>query len=718
EGTIQMYNFMQGRIGKTGQFFVTPEGKPTTFANTGDPVAGTGWLDGTQSPAGDRRLGLSSGPFTMAAGDTQEVVVAEIAAEGSDRLQSVKLLKSYDARAQQAYNNFFKIPTGAAPPVVQATELNREVVLSWGDPINAEKTESYNANGYKFQGYNVYQLPSPSAGKDESKLIATFDLVDQISTIYDYVFDPRTGKPELTPVQFGTNSGIKRSFVVNKDYLNGNVPLNNGTRYYYAVTSYSFNPDSGVIPNVLENPLSSITVTPHALNPGVRYPAITGDTLKTVVHRAGSSDASVTPLIVDPSKLTGHSYKVTFQVFKVPDPATGGIRDSVVWAVFDSTANKYVEQNQNNISGNANYFIFDGIQLIVQGPPPGMKDYAIPSGTRKWSFSGGNFNLEGFSGAIGNAYNNWFSGSTVTPDKLYDVLIKFATTDSLGNITDQNDANASFAYRYLRRASQPPRYPSFAPFIKNKTAGYAFQDYTKTMPFAAYNAVTNQRLMVGYLENNDTLGTVDGKYWPPSTDQGIDNTAATGPREWFFIFDVPYSTTPDTALEKDILNTTLPIAWMGTPTRRGAASVAFSSKDQFLIISNKLISASDVFSFTTPPVTSGNTAYALEDVKMINVFPNPYYGVNPQEINKYQRFVTFSHLPQTATIRIFNVAGQLVRTIARDNSASQFERWDLNNENGLPVGSGMYIAHIDMGPLGSKILKLAVIQEQQVLDRF
>ncbi|MDP4176475.1 MAG: T9SS type A sorting domain-containing protein, partial [Bacteroidota bacterium] len=120
----------------------------------------------------------------------------------------------------------------------------------------------------------------------------------------------------------------------------------------------------------------------------------------------------------------------------------------------------------------------------------------------------------------------------------------------------------------------------------------------------------------------------------------------------------------------------------------------------------------------TPPVTSGNTAYALEDVKMINVFPNPYYGVNPQEINKYQRFVTFSHLPQTATIRIFNVAGQLVRTIARDNSASQFERWDLNNENGLPVGSGMYIAHIDMGPLGSKILKLAVIQEQQVLDRF
>ena len=39
----------------------------------------------------------------------------------------------------------------------------------------------------------------------------------------------------------------------------------------------------------------------------------------------------------------------------------------------------------------------------------------------------------------------------------------------------------------------------------------------------------------------------------------------------------------------------------------------------------------------------------------------PYYGVNTEEINKYNRFVTFSHLPQEALIRIYNLAGVQVQ---------------------------------------------------------
>ena len=42
---------------------------------------------------GDRRVGLASGPFNMAVGDTQEVVVAEIAAIGFDRLQAYQNFK-------------------------------------------------------------------------------------------------------------------------------------------------------------------------------------------------------------------------------------------------------------------------------------------------------------------------------------------------------------------------------------------------------------------------------------------------------------------------------------------------------------------------------------------------------------------------------------------------------------------------------------------------
>ncbi|MEK7671206.1 MAG: hypothetical protein AAB344_03190, partial [Bacteroidota bacterium] len=85
------------------------------------------------------------------------------------------------------------------------------------------------------------------------------------------------------------------------------------------------------------------------------------------------------------------------------------------------------------------------------------------------------------------------------------------------------------------------------------------------------------------------------------------------------------------------------------------------------------------------------------------------------------RFVTFSHLPDQAIIRIFNLAGTLVRTLRKDDpvNTNQFLRWNLQNENGLPVASGIYIAYIEMGNIGTtKTLKIAIIQEQQFLRNY
>jgi hypothetical protein len=125
----------------------------------------------------------------------------------------------------------------------------------------------------------------------------------------------------------------------------------------------------------------------------------------------------------------------------------------------------------------------------------------------------------------------------------------------------------------------------------------------------------------------------------------------------------------------------------------------------------------DTYTFKVPSATY-SVAKAKNDLNMINVFPNPYYGVNSEELNKYNRFVTFSHLPPKATIRVFNLAGVLVQTITK-NDPTQFTRWNLNNQSNLPVASGLYIAYIDMPELGAtKILKIAIIQEQQILDRF
>jgi hypothetical protein len=155
--------------------------------------------------------------------------------------------------------------------------------------------------------------------------------------------------------------------------------------------------------------------------------------------------------------------------------------------------------------------------------------------------------------------------------------------------------------------------------------------------------------------------------------------------------------------------------WVMVCSRRNAS--AWAAGDEFEIIANVVNTSADEFTFTAPAPAS-NLELAKQDIEKINVFPNPYYGANSEELNKYNRFVTFSHLPAKATIKIFNLAGVLVKEIEK-NSTTQFERWDLANNTGLPVASGLYIAYIDMPEIGkTKILKVAIIQEQQILDRF
>jgi hypothetical protein len=132
---------------------------------------------------------------------------------------------------------------------------------------------------------------------------------------------------------------------------------------------------------------------------------------------------------------------------------------------------------------------------------------------------------------------------------------------------------------------------------------------------------------------------------------------------------------------------------------------------------NKAVKVGDRRRFQLNSYKTGDQTAAKAAVSQVNVFPNPYYAVNSSERRRESRFVTFNHLPEKATIRIFNLAGTLVTTLEK-NTPQQFFEWDLTNHKGLPVASGIYLVHIDMGDLGVKILKSAIIMEQQFLDNY
>jgi hypothetical protein len=97
--------------------------------------------------------------------------------------------------------------------------------------------------------------------------------------------------------------------------------------------------------------------------------------------------------------------------------------------------------------------------------------------------------------------------------------------------------------------------------------------------------------------------------------------------------------------------------------------------------------------------------------------PNPYFAHSTYELNRFNRQLKFTHLPVQCTIRIFNLAGDLVRTIQKNDNTSQ-ATWDLNTTNGLPIGSGIYLFHVEAPGAGTYIGKVAVFMEKERLNNF
>ncbi|MDP2038752.1 MAG: T9SS type A sorting domain-containing protein, partial [Ignavibacteria bacterium] len=755
-GAQQFYNLFQGFVSRTGvpfpiptQYQVPGGPKSTVYPLSGDPVAGTGYLDGAINPPGDRRMGSASGTFTLAYGDTQEVVVAQVCAgarSGISNIRAITLLKAADKEAQKAFNNFFPKPTPFLNPVVEIVNLDRQVVLNWGsDVAAANATENYVDEFYKFQGYEVFQLATEGSSLEDAETvrIATYDIIDGTTSIIGQDIDPVSSDVISKVYHYGKDTGLQRQIILNKNYVT-NENLNNGSKYFYAVRAYANTDSSFIETKAITTTLDVLVAVPQTPDPGVRLTSKAGDRINAT-HSKGSSDGLAFAIVVDPSKVTGKTYKVSFKTDTHGD---------TYWQLNNGTS--VILDKQYNQADNGDYYIVDGLMVKVTGPTQlGVKQSDAYTdedkklwgwdiaGTRRFTWAGGdpggNFGLESFGntaalgghGTLGWASpRGWFVDGEmiVGPTELKNTelrLAKVVFTGDFGPTLDVNDVNVSYGYRYMRNANGAAAKPEFAPFIISKLGSYSFQIFEKNVPLSAWNIddpAAPKRLAVGFLENNVATGLVDGKYWPGSNANITDN--GLGTREWLYIFDEAYTTTANDVNTGQLIaagNKSLAARFMYTAmwNRRGSApfSDTGTGVDKFYIYPNKPNSAADEFTFTAP-TAAFSAELAKADVEKVNVFPNPYYGVNSQEINKYQRFVTFNHLPKLATIRIFNLAGQLVRTIDK-NADSQYQRWDLKNFDNLPVASGMYVVQVDMPAEGvKKTLKLIVIQETQVLDKF
>jgi hypothetical protein len=618
---------------------------------------------------------MTAGPFTMADGGEQQLVVGVLGGLSKDYRQSVAKLKFTDQFVQLTYDNLFSVAKAPASPSVRLIPTGKKIVIDWGwDAAAVKATEKTINSGYAFEGYSVYQV-SPTG---ENKKIANFDVANGITLIMAPKFDDQTGVITEQLIRNGTDSGIQRYLVVDHDYFTEG-PLTPGTVYKYVVTAYSYNAQIPVSPS-LESQFTVNPVTAQFEKPGDKLSYEPGTEL-TVTHEKGFSTGYVKAFVIDPSKTIAADYAVTwsdashFNLVNVS--ASIGTPDTLI---------KDYAFVKGELSTTAN-----GVAVEAWGPLAASAADWNYSGSR-W-VSGTNWGGSLLFGGVDLGAN--FFGSTLGDADLVDIQTIW---QDQADVTANGYASKGQTYR--RDQGWP--YP----------AGGIGE-----LPFSAYDMTdpdNPRKVNVCFVEdaNNGSANLI----W----DMGWDGSAfaALGGREYTFFMLSDYNEGAD--YNDTNWGPASDVVFAMWPSARGSHTYLEAPFTMNFYVSKPMSIDSFTFSTTAPVV--GDKELAKSQFDKATVYPNPYYAFNSLETGNFDRFVTITNLPEKVTVKIFNLGGVLVRTLTeadKVSSTDQFLKWDLNNENNLPVASGLYVIHIEAPELGAtKILKAYIIQAKQKLKYY
>lgn len=144
-----------------------------------------------------------------------------------------------------------------------------------------------------------------------------------------------------------------------------------------------------------------------------------------------------------------------------------------------------------------------------------------------------------------------------------------------------------------------------------------------------------------------------------------------------------------------------------------------------VVASQALNNGNPVYDFSTNGIKTlvSNQTAADSALALINIVPNPYYAYSAYETGQLDNRVKITNLPNRCDVSIYTVAGELVRTLDKDDASTSYLDWDLNNEFRVPIASGLYIIHVtakndDGSVYGEKVLKWFGVMRPIDLDTF
>jgi hypothetical protein len=786
---VPAYFMLQGLKKDQTPWVVPPGGDPqyiTKFTYPGDPETGTGWNEGGTgsikgsiencggpnvltgevnqiNPPGDRRFIFNSGAenFKFNPNDTQNIVLAQFVARGSNNFNSVTRLKQLDKVAQKIFDaNFNVIPPPPQPQITTSIEQTSDrgtfkVTFSWTDI-----SESYNfwdtlfqppdsLAFYKFEGYEIYEIKKsastlpdfskPETINDDIKLVAIYDKINNVGIIIDTFsvglgpggseqFAPFPVVPPYlsVPPQGFPNTGISRSITFTKTLYdqeyNGNTDLIYGNTYKFAIMAYAYNTKPQRGQAVIRNSLLSsvITITPEAPPAGTQYYYKNGDTLYT-----SKRDLGVVPIVKSQESLINAKYRIVFN--------NNADTTYNIYRSFDNFANSVLlkgglkASNSRFTTADDSARIFDGLLFKVyriQFDPAGgqytgnagvIKDPGRPTDTIQTRLSGWDYNppqnrnLEGGQFVVTGSFRPFQS---VSMSLSYPTRSTYSGFRSLLNPEDLRNVkivftgygNGSMAYRYKPISA----------------VNFQYQDM-KEVPFQVYEIEPGdgtqnpRRLNVAFLEAD--TANADGK-WEPTTD-------SSGGKDVLYIFGSDYDPNPNSfyTLKNLLLNqpqVDIMYVWNAKLISQGPA---FNNNDELFIypytVTRSEIAAGyplyyDIES-KAPLIGDPSIASMNNDLNKITIVPNPYYGFNALETSTTGNFVSFRRLPKQCSIKIYTLNGDLIKTLEKNDNNSTLQ-WNMTNLENVPIASGIYICLIDAPGIGTKVLKAAIFTAEERID--
>ncbi|MEJ2636121.1 MAG: FlgD immunoglobulin-like domain containing protein, partial [Calditrichia bacterium] len=727
EGTIEWYKMLRGFVPNNAdpndlvryKVGAGPEkGEPTLFPLSGDPYAMVGDLDGREDnfTRGDRSIALSSGPFTMQPGDTQEVVVGIVGGILHDNLTSVRQMKENDRVARAGYYNSFKfLPSPlnfAAVPEYRSesqtrihfTAVNKDAewiqlfIRKYDDAL-AALLPLYDdgQHGDGSAGDGVFGIDWNTAPLSEGLYV---DAQVYYSGGNSYTW--QRIQENLT-----TAGPVKVSrFILGADNLNHDGIANPGEniRYTLEVQNQSAFNFSQLLVRQMELPGSQAVRNFYAPNGNEVIPSLTANSKFSWDYSPGNpfyqfdinnnftgNDSIYVAIQISNDR--HNLWKDTVAVWVAPFPTeprdrlmtktAGGCFGQLGYRLVDPSllnGHSYrITFDDTLPDGSAFYTLLDltaGSTLLTNQPYPDqyghnsqvVQGFLVTRGTtiptdsvggwdwvstgERW-LAGVDAGLSTFGGGFG--LGKEFFGSTLSDDQYHSVKIVFDSTMRTNCAVYRRD----LGYRYSGIG----------------TFNGAAYDISDTLNPRRVNIVFSE---------TDTPEKPANMTWDP------DAVTSYGGIEYFFIMNSDYD--PATAGGYDDTNSgpTADVVWAGWTAILGGHTF-LETPAEFYLKLNKKIKPGCVFEFTPHWTGIASTETVPLAFQLYQNYPNPFNPVTN---------VRFS-LSRLVKVRldIYNVLGQRVRTLVdREMAAGAYRlQWDGRNDAGNYLGSGIYFYRIWAG---------------------